>query len=191
MTLLAACVGASSLAVSIPGWAQNNGEEETLTVTADGSSAHGEGYVAKQSKTGSRTNGSVLATPQSLSVIGRDELTDRNVQTTTEALRYTPGVFASTSAVSSRFDYFSLRGFDATLNGALLDGAALHHRAILCALPALWIGKYRRAARPNRISLRRRLAGGRGEWHQQAPDRAAAARGGCSVGQSRQISGAV
>lgn len=122
MTLLAACVGASSLAVSIPGWAQNNGEEETLTVTADGSSTHGEGYVAKQSKTGSRTNASVLATPQSLSVIGRDELTDRNVQTTTEALRYTPGVFASTSAVSSRFDYFSLRGFDATLNGALLDG---------------------------------------------------------------------
>ncbi|STQ45971.1 Uncharacterised protein [Ewingella americana] len=50
MTLLAACVGASSLAVSIPGWAQNNGEEETLTVTADGSSTHGEGYVANRVK---------------------------------------------------------------------------------------------------------------------------------------------
>ena len=61
--------------------------DETQTVTAEGSPAPGEGYVAKQSKTGSRTNASVLATPQSLSVIGRDELTDRNVQTTTEALR--------------------------------------------------------------------------------------------------------
>ncbi|QLK63282.1 TonB-dependent siderophore receptor [Enterobacteriaceae bacterium Kacie_13] len=81
-----------------------------------------EGYVPRSSHTGSRTNSSLLATPQSLSVIGRDELNDRNVQTTTEALRYTPGVFASTSAINTRFDYFSIRGFDATLNGALLDG---------------------------------------------------------------------
>lgn len=122
MTAIAACISACTMAVALPGWAQTQGDEDTLTVTAEPHTQPRDGYVAKQSKTGSRTTTSILATPQSLSVIGRDELTDRNVQSTTEALRYTPGVFASTSAVSSRFDYFSIRGFDATLNGALLDG---------------------------------------------------------------------
>ncbi|WP_200544302.1 TonB-dependent siderophore receptor [Erwinia sp. S38] len=119
---IAACVALATLGLSATLRAQQPADEQTLTVTADDSAKPNEGYVAKQSRTGSRTNSSVVATPQSLSVIGRDELTDRNVQTTTEALRYTPGVFTSTSAINSRFDYFSIRGFDATLNGALLDG---------------------------------------------------------------------
>ncbi|MEJ2623560.1 MAG: TonB-dependent siderophore receptor [Pseudolabrys sp.] len=80
------------------------------------------GYVATQSSTASKTGASILDTPQSVSVIGREELTDRAVQTTTQAIQYTPGVFASTSPVSQRFDYYSIRGFDATLSGILLDG---------------------------------------------------------------------
>ncbi|MGK3113680.1 TonB-dependent siderophore receptor [Candidatus Pantoea formicae] len=96
--------------------------EETLTVNANGESSSEKGYVAQTSSTASRTNQSILATPQSVSVITRGELNDRNVQSTTQALQYTPGVFASTTAISSRFDYFSIRGFDATLNGTLLDG---------------------------------------------------------------------
>lgn len=80
------------------------------------------GYVAYKSSTASKTGASIMKTPQSVSVIGPEELADRNVQTTTEAIRYTPGVFAATTAVSQRFDYYNIRGFDATLNGALLDG---------------------------------------------------------------------
>lgn len=96
--------------------------EETLTVTAGGDTVADKGYVSQTSTTASRTNSSVLATPQSVSVITRGEMDDRNVQSTTQALQYTPGVFASTSAISSRFDYFNIRGFDSTLNGTLLDG---------------------------------------------------------------------
>lgn len=102
---------------------ENNGKDETITVTAEsGASSKQTGYVAQTSSTGSRTNQSILATPQSISVINQKELQDRNVQSTTQALQYTPGVYANTSAVSSRFDYFTIRGFDSTLNGILLDG---------------------------------------------------------------------
>ncbi|BCQ34470.1 TonB-dependent siderophore receptor [Erwinia rhapontici] len=123
VTMIAACISLALLPAAFPSFAQRaDDEEKTLTVTADVDPEQNAGYVAKQSTTGSKTRTPVLATPQSLSVIGRDELTDRNVQTTTEALRYTPGVFTSTAAINTRFDYFSIRGFDATLNGALLDG---------------------------------------------------------------------
>lgn len=108
----------SAVTLADEGKDQNN----TVTVTAQDTKNTETGYVAQTSNTGSRTNASLLATPQSISVIGRKELQDRNVQTTTQALQYTPGVYASTSAASSRFDYFSIRGFDATLNGILLDG---------------------------------------------------------------------
>lgn len=96
--------------------------EETLVVTSKPATESAESYVARTSQTASRTNDSVLAVPQSLSAITRSEMDDRNVQSVTQALQYTPGVFASTSAISSRFDYFNIRGFDATLNGTLLDG---------------------------------------------------------------------
>lgn len=96
-----------------------------VVVTGQGARGEGNavsGYVAKDSTTASRTGASILETPQSVSVIGRQEMEDRNVQTTTQALQYVPGVFASTSPISQRFDYFSVRGFDATLSGLLLDG---------------------------------------------------------------------
>lgn len=96
--------------------------EETLTVIASDNTASKKSYVAHSSNTASRTNDSILETPQSVSVITRNELDDRNVQSITQALQYTPGVFASNAAIASRFDYFSIRGFNATLNGILQDG---------------------------------------------------------------------
>ncbi|ALG74509.1 hypothetical protein VY88_30230 [Azospirillum thiophilum] len=63
------------------------------------------------------TGATILETPQSVGVVGRQEMEGRNVQTTTQALQYMPGVFASTSPISPRFDYFSVRG-------ALLHGWA-------------------------------------------------------------------
>ncbi|CAI3956975.1 TonB-dependent siderophore receptor [Commensalibacter communis] len=95
---------------------------ETIVVRGERVNGPVHGYVAKQSSTASKTETSILKIPQSISVVGREEMDDRNVQTTTQALQYVPGVFASTSAASQRFDYFNIRGFDATLNGALLDG---------------------------------------------------------------------
>ncbi|MEW5422198.1 TonB-dependent siderophore receptor [Amorphus sp. 3PC139-8] len=95
---------------------------DQIEISAERADGPVNGYVARQSSTASMTGTPILETPQSVSVVGRQELDDRQVQTTTEALQYVPGVFASTSAVSRRFDYFSIRGFDATLSGMLLDG---------------------------------------------------------------------
>lgn len=94
----------------------------TVVETSEKADGAVKGYVAKQSSTVSKTGASIAETPQSVTVIGREEMTDRNVQSVTQAIGYTPGVFASTSAVSQRFDYFSIRGFDATNTGITLDG---------------------------------------------------------------------
>lgn len=94
----------------------------TISVSGEQPDGAVTGYVANRSSTASKTGASILETPQSVSVIGREELSDRAVQSTTQALGYVPGVFASTSAVSQRYDSFTIRGFDATLNGILLDG---------------------------------------------------------------------
>lgn len=97
---------------------------DTIAGTGSGERADGpvQGYVAKQSSTASKTGASILETPQSVTVIGKDEIRDRGVQTVTQAVGYTPGMFASTVAASSRFDYFTIRGFDATNTGTILDG---------------------------------------------------------------------
>lgn len=96
---------------------------DTINVTSDRSAIGPiNGYVAKNSSTASKTGASILETPQSISVIGTDEIRDRNVQSITDAIQYTPGVFASSSPVSSRYDMFSIRGFGSELNGILLDG---------------------------------------------------------------------
>src|SRR4051812_18070616 len=51
------------------------------------------GYVAKKTTTGSKTDTPINEIPQSVSVIGRDELDDRGVVTKVdEALSYTPGI---------------------------------------------------------------------------------------------------
>lgn len=123
---VACAVSVATMSFNFPAVAQESSEGTTtldpILITGERADGPVQGYVAKESSTASKTGASILETPQSVSVVGRQELTDRSVQSTTQAIQYTPGVFASTSAISQRFDYFSLRGFDATLNGALLDG---------------------------------------------------------------------
>jgi len=80
------------------------------------------GYVAKRSATGSKTDTLITETPQSISVVTRDEMDARNVQTLTEAVAYTPGVRVGAFGFDPRFDSFSIRGFDVTYTGIYRDG---------------------------------------------------------------------
>ncbi|NEW87839.1 TonB-dependent siderophore receptor [Rhodopseudomonas sp. WA056] len=84
--------------------------------------ADGPGYVARASTTGTKTNTPLIETPQSVSVINRQQMDAQNVQSVTDALRYSAGVVATTPAISQRFDTFSIRGFDASSTGILRDG---------------------------------------------------------------------
>ncbi len=83
------------------------------------------GYVASTTTVGTKTDTPLIETPQSVSVVTRQELDDRNVQTLTAAVAYTPGVRTGQSGFDPRFDVFTIRGFDTTYNGIYRDGLRL------------------------------------------------------------------
>lgn len=73
-----------------------------------------EGYVATRGRTATKTDTPLLETAQSISVIPRDQITDQNAQTLNQILRYTAGVTPETrGAVATRYDMFTIRGFNA------------------------------------------------------------------------------
>nr|WP_228748261.1 TonB-dependent siderophore receptor [Bradyrhizobium sp. BR 10289] len=80
------------------------------------------GYLATSSSAGTKTNTPLIETPQSISVVTRKELEDRNVQTLKDAVNYTPGVTTSAFGYDPRFDSFYIRGFDVTYTGIYRDG---------------------------------------------------------------------
>lgn len=109
-----------------PAPVSSQNEVATLpAVTAVASAPSTQGYVAARSVAATKTDTSLLETPQSASVITREELDDRNVQTLLEAVSYTPGVRTEQSGFDPRFDVFTLRGFDVTYNGIYRDGLRL------------------------------------------------------------------
>ncbi|MCO5734229.1 TonB-dependent siderophore receptor [Rhizobium sp. SSA_523] len=86
-----------------------------------------DGYVARRSSAGSKTNTVLRDIPQSVSVIGRDELDDRGVvNKVDEALRYTPGVATEPFGSDPDTDWIYIRGFDATQTGIFFDGLNLY-----------------------------------------------------------------
>ncbi|MDK1375076.1 MULTISPECIES: TonB-dependent siderophore receptor [unclassified Sinorhizobium] len=102
-------------------------------VVEGGASANGsatgpvDGYVAKATSTGSKSATPVTAIPQSVSVVGREELDDRGVvNKIDEALRYTPGVATEPFGTDADTDWFYIRGFNATQTGVFLDGLSLY-----------------------------------------------------------------
>ncbi|GLK56654.1 iron complex outermembrane receptor protein [Methylopila capsulata] len=81
-----------------------------------------EGYVAKSSVVGAKTQTPLAEVPQSISTVTRQQLDDRNVQSLTAAVNYTAGVRTNTSGFEPRFDSFFVRGFDQTYGGLFRDG---------------------------------------------------------------------
>jgi iron complex outermembrane recepter protein len=77
------------------------------------------GYLANQSGTGTKTDTPLRETPQSITVVTADRVTDQGALTVQEALRYVPGVFADAFGADSRGDYPRIRGQDPNI---YLDG---------------------------------------------------------------------
>jgi iron complex outermembrane receptor protein len=104
---------------------------------ADGAGTAGEGSVAddstlvvpRQSVTATKGAGSRLTSPQPVSVVGRDQLEERNVQSVDEATRYSSGVQGQKFGNNNRLDWFNIRGFPANEDGLYLDGLALFSTA--------------------------------------------------------------
>jgi iron complex outermembrane recepter protein len=79
------------------------------------------GFVAKRSAAATKTDTPLIETPQSVSVVGRDQMTAQGVQTVGEALRYTAGVVAEEyGGTDLRIDQYMVRGFASSM--PYLDG---------------------------------------------------------------------
>ena len=75
--------------------------------------------AAGQSGTGTKTDTPLRETPQSITVVTADRVTDQGALTVQESLRYVPGVFADAYGPDSRGDYPRIRGQDPNI---YLDG---------------------------------------------------------------------
>ncbi|OZI71582.1 TonB-dependent siderophore receptor [Bordetella genomosp. 12] len=86
------------------------------------------GYVADTSRAGTKTDARLIDTPQSISVVNRQQMDDQAVQNVRQALRYTPGLTAEyRGAGGSRYDTVIYRGFGGGVNYdySYLDGMRL------------------------------------------------------------------
>ncbi|SFJ86050.1 TonB-dependent siderophore receptor [Methylophaga sulfidovorans] len=77
-------------------------------------------YHAERGTSATKTNASIFDTPQSISVVTQQQLINRGVKTVTQALQYTPSLSVP-YGYDTRYDWFSLRGFDAK-NQVYRDG---------------------------------------------------------------------
>lgn len=128
-------LGAGAIVACDPVAAQDAPATELSEITVEGQGAapwvgasnpdsplKADGYVAKSSAVGTKTATPLAEVPQSISTVTRDQLDDRNVQTLTSAIAYTPGVRTNASGFEPRFDLFSIRGFTGYAQGVFRDG---------------------------------------------------------------------
>ena len=103
-------------------------EEIQISGTKPLESATGpiDGYVAKRSATGTKTSTPLIETPQSISVVGAQQIRDTGAQSVVEAVRYSSGLFAQTFGADTRNDWFLIRGFPAQVSGYFLAGLQLY-----------------------------------------------------------------
>lgn len=88
--------------------------EETLLVTASSSedpTAPVKGIVATKTLSATKTAAGLVKTPQSVSVITRDQMAALDVTSVSQALRYSAGVFTEYRGSSNRNDEVFVRGF--------------------------------------------------------------------------------
>jgi len=88
-----------------------------------------DGYVANRTLSGTKTNTAVREIPQSVSVIGAEQIRDQKPQSFDQILRYTPGVSGEVFGADTRNDWFMLRGFRAQQDAMFLDGMPLFNTA--------------------------------------------------------------
>jgi iron complex outermembrane receptor protein len=87
-------------------------ELDEVTVTAERETATGpvKGYVARKTATATKTATPVAETPQSITVVGKEQIEAQGAETVAEALRYEAGVQSQTRP-GNRYDSYMARGF--------------------------------------------------------------------------------
>ncbi|CAM3179854.1 TonB-dependent siderophore receptor [Paracoccus nototheniae] len=127
-SILAALAGcASVLAVTVgSGLAQEPAGSvivlDDITLQATGEDDDAASIVATRGGIAGRLAAPLLDTPASVSVVTAREIQQRRAGTIEEVLQYTPGVVANFYGSDDRFDYVTIRGFNAY---AYRDGLSL------------------------------------------------------------------
>lgn len=101
----------------------------TVTANSTNETATGplNGYVAKRSATGTKTDTPIIETPQSITVVTKDFADAIGATRLRDAMGYTPGVNIAPYGADSRYDWIFIRGFDAYSPGYYLDGLQLRN----------------------------------------------------------------
>ncbi|HEY0286625.1 MAG TPA: TonB-dependent siderophore receptor [Pseudomonas sp.] len=94
-----------------------------------------EGYAATRTAVGTKTDTALAQVPRSISVATRQQMQDRAVQNLDDALRYMPGVTASSYGSDSRAEWLKVRGFEPT---QFLDGLPLPKGAYVMPKMETW-----------------------------------------------------
>lgn len=110
---------------------KSTAKEDTITVVGSGQSQQESAwgpvgtYAAKRSATGTKTDTPLIKTPQSVSVVTREEMDMRQPETVKSALAYTPGVMVGNRGASTAYDAVNIRGFSSVGTNMYLDGLKL------------------------------------------------------------------
>jgi len=105
---------------------------DVIDVIGSGETGNGpvQGIVAHQTVTGTKTDTPLLETPQSVSVISKDQIQLTQATSLGETLRYTPGVLAEEfGGLDTRIDQYMIRGF--TNSMPFVDGLSTISRFTL------------------------------------------------------------
>ncbi|MBT0721762.1 TonB-dependent siderophore receptor [Rosenbergiella collisarenosi] len=101
-------------------------DNNTVVVTAtpeESATSKTQGYTAKTSTGASKTDQPLITTPQSVSVITRQQITDQGAMTVNDALNYTAGAFSNFAGGATRYDTVALRGFHGgDVDNIFIDG---------------------------------------------------------------------
>ncbi|MBJ8399374.1 MULTISPECIES: ferrioxamine B receptor FoxA [Citrobacter] len=110
-TRLALLIGWVTGSVAFPLLAQETTKNDTVVVTSQMQS--GATKLATPD----------VETPQSVSIVTREQFEEQGATSVRQAVSYTPGVYSNQIGASNRFDYIVLRGFsDGSLDNVYLDG---------------------------------------------------------------------
>ncbi|KFC71626.1 TonB-dependent siderophore receptor [Bosea sp. LC85] len=116
VALAGVALGVLPVAVAGPAIAQGAAPTlslDTIEVQGATEKANGpvDGYIARRSASGTKTDTPLIETPQSITVIPREQIDDQAAQSVGQALRYSAGVLAETRLSSGRYDSTFIRGF--------------------------------------------------------------------------------
>nr|WP_315446185.1 TonB-dependent siderophore receptor [uncultured Pseudomonas sp.] len=94
-----------------------------------------EGYTATRTAAGTKTDTALVEAPRSISVATRQQMDDRSVHSLDDAVRYMPGITASSYGSDTRIDWLRVRGFEPT---QFLDGLPLPRGIYANPKPETW-----------------------------------------------------